>query len=90
MQAPTRILDASKEAEILEAVSLLRSGGVVALPTETVYGLAANALSPLSVAKIFKAKNRPENNPLIWHVHDQELQKTYLISLILASLQKTL
>jgi len=75
MQAPTRILDASKEAEILEAVSLLRSGGVVALPTETVYGLAANALSPQSVAKIFKAKKRPENNPLIWHVHDQEAAK---------------
>lgn len=72
MQAPTQILDASQEAHILEAVSILRSGGVVALPTETVYGLAANAFSLLGVQKVFAAKLRPQNNPLIWHTHNQE------------------
>lgn len=72
MQAPTLILNASQEDHIREAVSLLRSNGVVALPTETVYGLAANAFSTLAVQKIFKAKLRPQNNPLIWHTYNQE------------------
>jgi L-threonylcarbamoyladenylate synthase len=72
MQAPTQILDASQEAQILRAVSLLNKGGIVALPTETVYGLAAHALLPKSVAQIFAAKQRPKNNPLIWHTHSYE------------------
>lgn len=53
---------------ILEAVRLLREGEVVALPTETVYGLAANALDPAAVAKIFEAKERPTFDPLIVHL----------------------
>jgi L-threonylcarbamoyladenylate synthase len=52
------------------AVEILRQGGVIALPTETVYGLAANALDPLAVAKIFEAKARPRFDPLIVHVPD--------------------
>jgi L-threonylcarbamoyladenylate synthase len=53
---------------IARAVALLRSGGVVAFPTETVYGLGANALDPAAVAKIFAAKERPGWDPLIVHV----------------------
>jgi len=50
------------------AKSQLEAGGIVAIPTETVYGLAANALDPVAVAKIFEAKNRPFFDPLIVHV----------------------
>src|SRR5258708_33614203 len=50
------------------AVELLRKGEVVALPTETVYGLAADALNPMAVAKIFEAKGRPRFDPLIVHL----------------------
>jgi L-threonylcarbamoyladenylate synthase len=54
------------------AVELLRKGDVVALPTETVYGLAANALNPIAVAKIFEAKGRPRFDPLIVHLPNRE------------------
>ena len=50
------------------AASVLRAGGLVAFPTETVYGLGALALDPLAVARVFAAKGRPANNPLIVHV----------------------
>src|SRR5207237_5891462 len=52
------------------AVELLRKGEIVALPTETVYGLAADALNPIAVAKIFEAKGRPRFDPLIVHLPD--------------------
>ena len=55
-----------------EAVRLLREGEVVALPTETVYGLAANALDAEAVAKIFEAKERPTFDPLIVHLPDKK------------------
>jgi L-threonylcarbamoyladenylate synthase len=54
------------------AVELLRKGDVVGLPTETVYGLAANALNPIAVAKIFEAKERPRFDPLIVHLPNRE------------------
>lgn len=50
------------------AAAILRSGGLVIIPTETVYGLAADALNPEAVAKVFGAKGRPADNPLIVHV----------------------
>ncbi|HEV3417904.1 MAG TPA: L-threonylcarbamoyladenylate synthase [Pirellulales bacterium] len=53
---------------IERAAEVLRRGGLVAFPTETVYGLGANALDPKAVARIFAAKGRPANNPLIVHV----------------------
>ena len=56
--------------DIALAVRLLQKGEVVAVPTETVYGLAANALSPKAVLKIFEAKKRPQFNPLIVHFAD--------------------
>src|SRR5579871_2611685 len=61
------------EAEIIQrAAEALREGGLVAFPTETVYGLGANALDPQAVAGIFEAKGRPGNNPLIVHVADAD------------------
>jgi L-threonylcarbamoyladenylate synthase len=54
------------------AVELLRKGELVALPTETVYGLCANALNPIAVAKIFEAKDRPRFDPLIVHLPNRE------------------
>ena len=54
------------------AVELLRQGGIVALPTETVYGLAADALNPIAVAKIFEAKERPRFDPLIVHLPSRD------------------
>jgi L-threonylcarbamoyladenylate synthase len=54
------------------AVELLRQGEVVALPTETVYGLAADAVNPIAVAKIFEAKGRPRFDPLIVHLPDRD------------------
>src|SRR5205085_11338863 len=53
---------------IARAAVVLRRGGLVAFPTETVYGLGANALDAAAVARIFTAKGRPANNPLIVHV----------------------
>lgn len=55
------------------AVRVLRGGGVVALPTETVYGLGASALDPRAVARVFRVKGRPEHHPLIVHLASAEL-----------------
>ena len=60
---------------LLEAGRLLREGGLVAIPTETVYGLAANALDPTAVAGIFAAKGRPQDNPLIVHIHEMSMME---------------
>jgi L-threonylcarbamoyladenylate synthase len=57
-------------AAVRRAVELLRQGEIVALPTETVYGLAGDALNPIAVAKIFEAKGRPRFDPLIVHLPD--------------------
>lgn len=59
------------ETAIERAVEALRAGRLVALPTETVYGLAAHALDPEAVARIFEAKGRPRFDPLIVHVSDR-------------------
>lgn len=60
-------------ATISAAVDILRRGGIVAFPTETVYGLGANALDAAAVARIFEAKGRPATNPIIVHVADASL-----------------
>src|SRR6266705_1078419 len=60
---------------VKRAVELLRAGEVVALPTETVYGLAANALDARAVGKIFEIKGRPVHNPIIVHVASLKLAK---------------
>ena len=64
---PVRILDAS---EIADAVTALRASGLVGLPTETVYGLAANAEDEAAVARIYAVKGRPQDHPVIVHIAD--------------------
>src|SRR5512143_3879476 len=59
--------------DVDEAVSILRDGGLVALPTETVYGLGASALDARAVARIFRVKGRPAHHPLIVHLADADL-----------------
>src|SRR6478735_4292455 len=59
---------AADHAGLVRAAAILRGGGLVALPTETVYGLAARADSATAIAAIYRAKGRPEFNPLIVHV----------------------
>ena len=63
-------------AEIARAADLLRAGRLVAFPTETVYGLGANALDPAAVARIYAAKGRPATSPLIVHVASIEMAKS--------------
>jgi L-threonylcarbamoyladenylate synthase len=58
---------------IERASSLIRSGEIVAFPTETVYGLGANALDPLAISKIYQIKGRPSDNPLIIHIGDMNM-----------------
>jgi L-threonylcarbamoyladenylate synthase len=70
-QGKGRIIPADALA-IAEAATVLRDGGIVAVPTETVYGLAADASNASAVAKIYAAKGRPDFNPLIVHVPDIE------------------
>lgn len=62
-------------AAVQQAAALLRASEVVALPTETVYGLAANALDPQAVAKIYELKGRPAHNPIIVHVDGLEMAR---------------
>lgn len=64
------ILPAADPTAIARGGEILRAGGLVGMPTETVYGLAADATNPLAVARIFEAKGRPRFNPLISHVAD--------------------
>lgn len=62
--------DSLTEEQLMEAAALLRAGELVAFPTETVYGLGGNALDPGASAKIYAAKGRPSDNPLIVHIAD--------------------
>lgn len=63
------------EEKIREAAEYIKNGGIVAFPTETVYGLGADALNEEAVKKIFIAKGRPQDNPLIVHVASKNLNK---------------
>lgn len=81
----TRIVCVGKETvgsilseKLTEAVKFLKEGFAIAIPTETVYGLAANALSASACKKIFQAKNRPSDNPLIVHVSSVEMLHTVI------------
>ena len=64
---------AADEAGIARAAALLQQGEIVALPTETVYGIAADARNGAAVVKIFEAKGRPQDNPLIVHIAGVEM-----------------
>ena len=61
-----------RDEELAEAARILQNGGLVAFPTETVYGLGANALDEKAAAKIYAAKGRPSDNPLIAHISSLE------------------
>lgn len=65
------------EQDISRAADIIRSGGLVGLPTETVYGLGADGLNPIAVRKIFQAKGRPQDNPLILHIPDPSWMEQY-------------
>lgn len=72
----TLLLSATDPSTPEIAAEIIRSGGLVAIPTETVYGLGANGLDEQAVAKIFQAKGRPQDNPLILHVaQPKEMEK---------------
>ncbi len=67
----TRYIQIGKDfsdAELLEAANIIKRGGIVAFPTETVYGLGADATNPKAAKKIYDAKGRPSDNPLIIHI----------------------
>lgn len=68
------------KAEMARAVAILRRGGLVAFPTETVYGLAANALDANAVRRIFEVKGRPSTSPLIVHVDSVEMAQNRVVS----------
>ncbi|MBE6985022.1 MAG: threonylcarbamoyl-AMP synthase [Ruminococcaceae bacterium] len=72
----TEMLCAQSEQDIAYAAQLIKNGELVGIPTETVYGLGANGLDPCAVAKIFEAKGRPQDNPLILHIaHPAQMQE---------------
>ena len=68
----TLMLSANELNTAQIAADILQAGGLVAIPTETVYGLGANGLDPQAVAKIFEVKGRPQDNPLILHISKAE------------------
>lgn len=71
-------MDGENDQEKIEAAAeIIRSGGLVAIPTETVYGLGANALDEKAVSRIFSAKGRPQDNPLIIHIAGAEEIKRF-------------
>ena len=76
----TIIKSCDEKGAIEQAAQIIKEGGLVAFPTETVYGLGANALDGLACEKIFTAKGRPQDNPLIVHVSDYDMLKTIVKS----------
>jgi L-threonylcarbamoyladenylate synthase len=79
---PTRLDTEEAQEAMSRAAAILRAGGLVALPTETVYGLAANALDPAAVARIFEAKQRPGWDPMIVHIAGPVAGNPMLASLV--------
>ena len=73
----TEVLSALQPEAIQKAADIIKNGGLVAIPTETVYGLGANGLDEAAVAKIFEAKGRPQDNPLILHISGPEEIERY-------------
>jgi len=77
VQSPARTAVDAEAKIVSRAVRILRDGGLVALPTETVYGLGADATNARAVEKIFAAKGRPQTNPLIVHVADSSVARRF-------------
>jgi L-threonylcarbamoyladenylate synthase len=82
---PADVQSAHAEAAIARAAEILRAGGLVALPTETVYGLGANALDPAAVGRIFTAKQRPSWDPVIVHIAGPADKNSMLDQLVMES-----
>lgn len=72
-----KIRDALDPAAIEEAAAILRRGGLVAFPTETVYGLGADACNPMAVARVFEVKQRPRIDPIIVHIAESSSAELY-------------
>lgn len=72
-----RILSAADPAALSEAAEIIRRGGLVAFPTETVYGLGADACNPIAVARVFEVKERPRIDPIIVHVSEPAAARRY-------------
>ena len=70
------IISGEYESSINKAAEILKSGGIVAIPTETVYGLAASAFCDDAIKRVFEAKGRPQDNPLIVHISNMDMLKT--------------
>ncbi len=68
------------DSDIIKAANIIREGGLVVFPTETVYGLGANALDPTAADKIYKAKGRPSDNPLIIHLAKASDAQKYCVT----------
>ena len=77
----TQLLSAQNNDDLDRALQILRRGGLVAVPTETVYGLAANAMNPHAVRSIFAAKGRPSNHPLIVHIASSDQLKQWAVNI---------
>ena len=75
------------EQDIDEAAAILREGGLVGIPTETVYGLGANGLNEEAVAHIYEAKGRPQDNPLILHIPSADHLERYCKEIPLTAYQ---
>jgi L-threonylcarbamoyladenylate synthase len=83
-EVETVVVDDSDES-LVRAAGLLRTGQLVAVPTETVYGLAGDAANPDAVARIFAAKGRPADHPLIVHLGDTDQLATWAVDVPLAA-----
>ena len=83
----TQLLNVSRDS-IKLACDILKSGDVVAIPTETVYGLFADATKSEACLNIFKAKDRPQDNPLIVHIHD--MSQLYEVAEDVSSIHRSL
>ena len=79
---PAHLDSAEAQQAISQAARILRAGGLVAVPTETVYGLGANALDPAAVARIFTAKQRPAWDPVIVHIAGPVMENSMLDALV--------
>ena len=74
METEVLQLKSPTDPEVIEkGAMIIKNGGLVAFPTETVYGLGANGLDPKAVAKIYEAKGRPSDNPMILHISNQKM-----------------
>ena len=83
----TQYLSANHPETACIAAEIIKNGGLVGIPTETVYGLGANGLDENAVAKIFEAKGRPQDNPLILHICGDCNHHTLIVKVIFGGIK---